>query len=96
MKVKVLVTQLCPTLCTLMDCNPRGSSVYSPSKNTGVGCHFLLQGIFLTHVSCVSYIAGRVFTTEPPGKPQRLAKWIKHSKIQLFVIYRNLTTNTMI
>ena len=21
----------------------------SPGKNTGVGCHFLLQGIFLTH-----------------------------------------------
>ena len=29
-----------------------------PGKNTGVGCHFLLQGIFrtqgLTHVSCIS------------------------------------------
>ena len=41
----------------------------SPGKNTGVGCHFLLQGIFLTqasnHVSC---LAGRCFTTEPPGK----------------------------
>ena len=23
---------------------------YSPGKNTGVGCHFLLQGIFPTHV----------------------------------------------
>ena len=34
-----------------------------PCKNTGVGCHFLLQGIFLT---CVSGIA---FTAEPPGKP---------------------------
>ena len=22
--------------------------LYSPNKNTGVGCHFLLQGIFLT------------------------------------------------
>ena len=32
------------------DCSPPGSSVHScPSgKNTGVGCHFLLQGIFLT------------------------------------------------
>ena len=31
-----------------MDCSPPGSSVHgdSPGKNTGVGCHFLLQGIF--------------------------------------------------
>ena len=27
MKVEVLVTQLCPTLCDLMDCSPPGSSV---------------------------------------------------------------------
>ena len=31
----------------------------SPGKRTGLGCHFLLQGIFLTQVS---YIAGRFFT----------------------------------
>ena len=31
----------------------------SPGKNTGVGCHALLQGIFPTQVSC---IAGRLFT----------------------------------
>ena len=43
-----LVTQLCPTLCHPMDCSPPGSSVYGifPGKNTGLGCHFLLQGIF--------------------------------------------------
>jgi len=31
-----------------MDCSPPGSSVHGDSlgKNTGVGCHFLLQGIF--------------------------------------------------
>ena len=29
-----------------MDCSLQGSSVCG--KNTGVGCHFLLQGIFLT------------------------------------------------
>ena len=36
-----------------MDCNPRVSSIHgdSPGKNTGVGCHFLLQGIFLTQGS---------------------------------------------
>ena len=40
--VKALVAQLCPTLCDLMDCSPRGTSVHgdSPGQNTGVGgCH---------------------------------------------------------
>ena len=43
-----LVTQSCLTLHDPMDCSPRGSSVHrdSPGKNTGVGCHALLQGIF--------------------------------------------------
>ena len=44
-----LVAKLCPTLATPrtvpcqapLRCDP-------PGKNTGVGCHFLLQGIFLT------------------------------------------------
>ena len=42
--------QLCPTLWNPMDSNSPGSSVHrdSPGKNTGVGCHALLQGIFLT------------------------------------------------
>ena len=40
------VSQLYMTLCTPMDCSPPGSSVHgdSPGKNTGVGCHALLQG----------------------------------------------------
>ena len=43
------VAQSCLTLCDPMDCSPPGSSVHrdSPDKNTGVGCHALLQGIFL-------------------------------------------------
>ena len=36
----VLVTQSCPILCDPMDCSLPGSSL---GKNTGVGCHFLLQ-----------------------------------------------------
>ena len=42
--------QSCPTLCNPMDCSPPGSSIQgdSPGKNTGVGCHALLQGIFLS------------------------------------------------
>ena len=35
-------------LCDHLDCSPPGSSVHgnSPGKNTGVGCHPLLQWIF--------------------------------------------------
>ena len=44
------VAQLCPTLCDPIDCSPPGSSFpgNSPGEGTGAGCHFLLQGIFLT------------------------------------------------
>ena len=43
-----LVAQSCLTLCDPMNCSLPGSSVYGDStgKNTGVGCHALLQGIF--------------------------------------------------
>ena len=45
--------QSCPTLCNPTDCSPPGSSVHgdSPGKNTRVGCHALLQGIFPTQGS---------------------------------------------
>ena len=37
---------LCPTVCNPMDCSPPDSPVPwdFPSKDTGAGCHFLLQG----------------------------------------------------
>ena len=38
------VTQSCLTLCNPMDC--RLCPWNFPGKNTGVGCHSLLQGIF--------------------------------------------------
>ena len=46
------LAQSCPTLCDPMDCSMPDSSVLrdSPGKNTGVGCHALLQGIFPTQV----------------------------------------------
>ena len=45
------VPQSCPTLCDPMDCSPPGSSTDFSGKNTGVACHFLLQGIFPTQGS---------------------------------------------
>ena len=45
-----LIVQSCLILCDPMDCSPPGYSGHggSPGKNTGVGCHALLQGIFPT------------------------------------------------
>ena len=47
------ITQSCLTLCHPMDCSLPGSSIQGifPGKNIGVGCHFLLQGIFPTQES---------------------------------------------
>ena len=74
MSVATNSLQLCLTL------QPHGMQTASflcpwvfPGKNTGVGSHFLLQGIFLTQGSNPCLLspdsAGRFFTTAPPGKP---------------------------
>ena len=43
-----MCAQTCLTLCNFMDCNPPDflHPWNFPGKNTGVGCHFLLQRIF--------------------------------------------------
>ena len=76
-----LVPELCPTLCDPVDCSLPGSSVHgeSPGKNTGVGCHFLLQGLFLTQGSNrASYVScfGRqiVYLSCQVGSPERALK----------------------
>ena len=73
-----LVAQLCLTLCdssTIAHKAPLSIefSRQETWKPTGVGCHFLLQGIFLTQgpnpVSLASpAVPGGFFTTVPPGK----------------------------
>ena len=47
----------------------------SPGENTGVGCHALLQGIFLTqgwksHMPSSPALQADPLPTEQPGKPQ--------------------------
>ena len=70
--------QSCPTLCSPED--PAGSSVHSwdswdsPGKNTEVGFHFLLQGIFQTqglntHLLCLLHWEVGSLPLVPPGKP---------------------------
>ena len=47
--VHAKLLQSCLTLCDPMDCSP-------PGKNTGVGCHALLQGIFPTQGSNLHFL----------------------------------------
>ena len=78
-----LVTQSCPTLCNSMDCSPPGSSVHgdSPDKNTGVGCHALLQGIFPTQGSNRGFLHRRwIFNhLSYQGSPKLLCAQSLHS-----------------
>ena len=61
-----LVAQSCLTLCNPMACSLPDSSVHgdSPGKNTGVGCHALLQGRRdpPRDQTLFSHVAGRFFS----------------------------------
>ena len=65
------------TLCDPMDCSLSGSSAHgknSPGKNTGLGYHALLQGIFLTQgpnlcLLCLLHWQVGSLPLVPPGKP---------------------------
>ena len=41
-----------------------------PGKNSGVGCHVLLQGIFVTQGLNPGLLQADSLPSEPPGKPQ--------------------------
>ena len=76
-----LVTQSYLTLCNPTDCSPPGSSVYSNSsgKNTGVGCHALLQGIFPTQGLNPGLLHCRqiLYTLSHQGSP-RILEWVAY------------------
>ena len=71
-----LVVQSSLTLCNPMDYSPPGSSVHedSPGKNTGVGCHVLLQGMFPTK-------------GPNPGLPhcRQILYWLSHRGSPLYI-----------
>ena len=64
-----------PALCDPMDCSLLGSSVHGDSPgNSGVGCHVLLQEIFLTrrlnpHLLCLLHWQSGSLPVATPGKP---------------------------
>ena len=76
-----LVTQSCLTLCDPMDCSPPGSSVHgdSPGKNTGVGCHALLQGIVPTQGSNpgLPHCRQILYCLSHQGNP-RILEWVAY------------------
>ena len=87
MKSESEAAQLCLILCNSMGYRPPGSSIHGifPDKNTGVGCHFLLQGSSRprgwTHVS---FIAGRHFTV-----------WATREAPYIYIyVYRYIYTHT--
>ena len=72
--VLCLVAQSCHTVCGLMDCSLPGSSIHADSsgKNTGVGCHALLQGNLPDpRIEPGSpALQADSLLSEPPGKPE--------------------------
>ena len=89
----MLVSQSCLTLCDLHRLQPTRLLCRwnSPGKNTGVSCHFLLQGIFLTQRSklCLQHLLHCrqifffffFFTSELPGKPWFILKYLDTMQI---------------
>ena len=81
--------QVCPTLCDPMDCSPAGSFVLgdSPGKNTGVGCHALLLGIFLTqelipHLRRLLHCRQVLYLLSHLGSPRDSIKTLKTVNIK--------------
>ena len=71
-KVKVLVVQSCLTLCYPMDCNLPGSSVHGILRQEYWSGLPVPSPVDLSDPGIESRspaLAGRFFTTDPPGKP---------------------------
>ena len=75
--VHAKLLQLCLTLCDTMNHSPQAPlSMGFPGKNTGVGCHALLQGIVPTQESnprlfCLLHWQASSLPPAPPGKPRK-------------------------
>ena len=79
----VLVAQSCWTLCDPKDWSLPGSSAHgdSPGKNPGVGCHAVLQGIFLTQGSNLGLPHCRQ-TLYCPSHQESPPSWRPHPKVR--------------
>ena len=74
LKVKVKVTQSCPTLCDPMDCPWN-----SPGQNTGLGSLSLLQGMFPTQGLNPGFLHCRwiLYQLNHKGSP-RILEWVAY------------------
>ena len=79
--VLCLVSQSCLILCNPMGCSPPGSSVHGdlPGKNTGLGCHALIQEVFPTQglnpgLPCCRWI---LYHLSHQGSP-RILEWVAY------------------
>ena len=81
----------CPTLCEPMDCSLAGSCLWdSPHKNTGVSCHALLRGIFLTQglnqsLLCLLHWQKGSLPLAPLEKPLQVSENKSDSILDLFL-----------
>ena len=75
-----------------MDCSPPDTSVDgdSPGKNTRVGCHFLLQGIFPTQGLNLGFLHCRqiLYHLSYRGSPKLgTSRGHQHSSLELFTMH---------
>ena len=73
----IRVTQSCPSLCDPADCSPPGSSAHGILQARILECveiSFSRRSSRPRNQTQVSCIAGRFFTSEPPGK-RHLCPW---------------------
>ena len=82
-----LVAQSCPTLCNPRNYNSPVSSVHgdSPGKNTGVGYHALLQGIFPTQGSNPCLLYCRWIFTNWANRDNHSIQLTYHNRNQLIL-----------
>ena len=94
--------QLCPTLCDTRDSSPPGSPLPGPGKNTGVGCHFLLQYMKVKSESEVAQSCPTLshpMDCSPPGSSihgicqARVLEWgaIAINQLNLIILSTTLT-----
>ena len=72
----MLVTQFCLTLCDPKEPTKLFCPWNSPGKITGVGCHFLFQGIFLTQESIpgLPHCSQILYCLSHQGSPKHLGR----------------------
>ena len=75
-------------LCNPMDCSPPGSTVHGIFPSRILAIPFSRGFSWSRDWTCISFIAGRVFTTEPPGNTPLALLQIKstESAVHIFLV----------